>query len=106
MNDELKRSDVKTDKQKTDQLLEQALDITELKVEMRELKGVVEEIKTYMADVKKTTIDIRMAILQMQIDVRDREGKKPSWMITIALTLLTGLVSALGVYVLTTAAGK
>ena len=106
MSDELKRSDVRTDKQKADQLLEQALEITELKVEMRALKGIVAEIKKCLTDVKQTMVDTQMAILQIQIDIRDREGKKPSWMITIALTLLTGLVSALAVYVLTTAAGK
>ena len=106
MNDELKRSDVKTDRQKASQLIEQALEITELKVEMRALKGVVAEIKTCLADVKKTTIDIQMSILQFQIEVRDREGRKPSWLITVALTLLTGLVSALSVYVLTRAGGK
>lgn len=101
MGEELKPRDVHTDIQKTEKLIQQAIEITELKAEIKALKEVVAKMEICLADVKKTVSSIQILILEFRLEVSEKEGKKPSWMITMTLTLLTGLVSALAVYVLT-----
>jgi len=96
----LKPGDVHTDTQKVEKMIEQAVEISELKSEIKALKVAIEEMRLWVLKVQAVASELQTSLLQFRLEAQKEKGQKPSWAVTIVLTILTGLVSALGVYVL------
>lgn len=71
---------------------------------VKNVEGDNLEMKVCIADIKKSMGEMRDSIAELRLDVVDKISGRPTWAVTVIITVLSSLSLSLIVYVITSAA--